>query len=130
MSSSCTGSRYPVSELVDVRSNMKPEFGERNVEEPHRHALSNTYSEADMAKFNRIEVHFDTPKGRHRAIVLPASEDVQAIFIGGAESQFLPGMEAKRRVPPEEAVSVKPDPVKLIDGPGVCYLINGELHCW
>lgn len=83
-----------------------------------------------MARFRRIEVHFDTPKGRHRAIVLPAAADVQAIFLGGAESKFLPGMEAKRRLPPKEDVSVTPDPVALIDGPGVCYLINGELHCW
>lgn len=86
-----------------------------------------------MARFNRIEVHFDTAKGRHRAIVLPDGANVQAIFLGKAESQFLPGMEAKHRIPPKEAVSVTPDipdTEALVDGPGVCYLINGELHCW
>jgi hypothetical protein len=84
--------------------------------------------------FKRIELHFDTPKGRHRAIVLPEAAGVQAIFLGGAESQFLPGIEAVRQVPPPESVSVEPkdltaNEMKAI-GPGVCYLINGELHCW
>jgi len=113
---------------------MKAELGERNVEGPYHHTRSNTYSEAEMAnKFNRIEVHFDTPKGRHRA-VMPVDTNVQAIFLDGAESRFLPGVEAKRHVPPKESVSVLPDDLpeadKLITGPGVCYLINGELHCW
>jgi hypothetical protein len=123
-----------VSELIDVRSNMKPEFGERNVEEPYHHTLRTLTERPKMAnKFNRIELHFDTPKGRHRAVLLKGT-NVQALFLDGAESQFLPAVKAIHQPPPEESVSVVPDDLldaeKRTSGPGVCYLINGELRCW
>ena len=84
--------------------------------------------------FRKIEVHFDTPKGQHSAIVLPETPHVEAIFLGVAESKFLPWLKAKRQIPPEHVVtidpSLTPEEKQLAIGPGVCYLIDGQLHCW
>jgi len=82
-----------------------------------------------MAKFTRIEVHFTTRDGDRTAVVV-SDEHVQAIFLGGSESQFLPRPK-ERRPPPQRDVKVVPNAtIDIDDGPQVCYLIDGVLHCW
>jgi len=82
-----------------------------------------------MAEFTKIVVHFETNTGERRAVIVRDSR-VRAIFLHLAEGQIMPKLERKREIPPQDAVSVEGGPVSLAEGPKVCYLIDGELHCW
>ena len=86
--------------------------------------------------FDKIEVHFPTSKGRRIAVV--RGERVEAIFLGASESRFFPPEEipTKKSPPKPEVIPVvnatgePANDVLSTDGPQVCYLIDGQLHCW
>ena len=95
----------------------------------------------EKQKFPRVEVHFEDSKGQARVAVIAADDDrVKAIFLHGAEDQFLvmekdengkSGREVRKG---EKRI---PDGVKLLpedginEGPrGVCYVENGQYKCW
>ena len=80
-----------------------------------------------MPKFTRIEVHFSTSKGQRRAIVLPDSS-VDAIFLNGSQRALVPNLPDKGR-PDSKTIAVVPTD-DVDEGPGVCYLVNGQLQCW
>ena len=82
-----------------------------------------------MGKFTKIEVHFTTKNGDRTAVVV-SDEHVEAIFLGGSESKFLPPPQGKRPPPKRDVKVIPNDDVALVDGPQVCYLVDGVLHCW
>lgn len=89
-----------------------------------------------MAKFTRVEVHFPNQDRDERIAVVLADNavgNVDAIFLNGSESQFFPKdkLPKTKTRPPKGVVEILPqDDVRLVDGPQVCYLVNGQLFCW
>ena len=82
-----------------------------------------------MARFTKVEVHFGPEEGVRRVVVRPG-RGVDAIFL---DTSAIPeGMTPRKvsSVPPGLTVEGQLTGGELIDGPGVCYLVNGELLCW
>lgn len=86
-----------------------------------------------MASFKRVVVEFDPQSSVRRVTVVP-QRGVQAIFLDGAEKEFLKDKKPRRvTTPPPEVMVEGQIPLKAADNGDdtpVCYLINGELLCW
>ena len=77
-------------------------------------------------RFARIEIHFATKddEDRDRTVTIKPGGDIQGILLN-------PSKPPRDRIPPAIAKD-NPDLVNIEDGdgPGVCYMIDGTLHCW
>ena len=76
-----------------------------------------------MKKDTRIEVHFETKKGP-KTVIIERGSKIQGIL-------FTPSKPPRDSIP-REIAEAQPDlaSVEVGDGPGVCYMIDGTLHCW
>ena len=72
----------------------------------------------------RIEVHFETKDGKKLKVLIVPNQGIQGILLN-------PLNPPRDRVPVKLA-QAQPElaSVELGDGPGVCYMIDGTLHCW
>ena len=72
---------------------------------------------AKEQEFPRVEVHFKDSEGQARVAVIAAEDHrVKAIFLHGAEAQFV--VKQKRKD-------------GIHEGPrGVCYVEDGQYKCW
>ena len=96
---------------------------------------------AKEQEFPRVEVHFKDSEGQARVAVIAAEDHrVKAIFLHGAEAQFVVKQKRKDGRPKEvtrpRGISI-PDGVTLLpkdgihEGPrGVCYVEDGQYKCW
>jgi len=71
----------------------------------------------------RIEVHFTTKDEKEHVVVIKANGRVDAIMLRPAKPPRDP-------IPAQIISSDDLREVKIGDGPGVCYMIDGTLHCW
>ncbi len=73
-------------------------------------------------KVNRIEIGFGSPE---KVVSIEPSGGIDAIFLtAGAAALF-----KRARSRPPKGLSAKSS--QLESGPeGVCYLVDGTLHCW
>ena len=76
-----------------------------------------------MKEGTRIEVHFNTKKGP-KTVIIGRTTKIQGIL-------FNPSKPPRDSIP-KEIVDAQPDlaSIEAGDGPGVCYMIDGTLHCW
>lgn len=92
-----------------------------------------------MGGFSRISIRFKDTDGKVRSSVIDrmSSPKVDAIFLRGAEANFVITRKGETTPIARENIEVLPEGVTLepqaglLEGPGeVCYLHDGVLKCW
>ena len=92
-----------------------------------------------MGVISEVLIQFKDSDGRNRRarILQPEGMPVQAVFLGGAENDFVITRKGEPQAVTPEKTTVPPEGVTLVpedglrEGPGpVCYLVNGRLKCW
>ena len=122
------GSRYPVSELTDVRSNMKPVRRTQRRETLHAHPIKRLQRGRDgQVQQDRSPL---TAKGRHRAIVLPGGANVRRSFWGKPSPNSSRAWRPSIGSSEGGGVVTPTSPPRHWSTDRGLLLINGELHCW